>query len=53
MAQVLCDEDAAQGAQFDIQGINTANAEQRITAPNQAASVEIRWRQIEEAEQGA
>ena len=52
MAKVMGDEDAAQEAQGDIQWFNTANPERRITGMNLAASVRLRRRQIDEAEQG-
>lgn len=52
MAKVMGDEEAAQEAQGDIQAFNNTNPDRRITAMNLAASIRMRRRQIEEAEQG-
>ena len=52
MAEVQGDEETAQELQGDITVFNPANPERRIVAMNLAASIRVRRRQIEEAEQG-
>ena len=52
MARLAQDDEAAQEAQTEISGFNSANPARRITPLHLGASVRLRRRQIAEAEQG-